>query len=452
MKVLPLAVGSAAASGNGGAGRLPPGEAAGHARDAGATAPPPGAPPGALRLIERLQPRAAEMAAAMTESIRLEFAEVEGDDPGRQKEAVLAMVESFLHMVRENRPMDVAERERFAAVGADALRAGVSLASVLGSVRVAARIGWLFASAEARALRPRSAALPALEEFGLLLFNFVAELCDVIAAGHDSAARLRDKLLAEPAESLVDELLRGSSRSPAELARRADNVGLLARGTYGILAVMGEAPATDPAAILAAAEACAACARPRGVAVMLGGTTTHAVVLAPLPGAAVWPKLVERMEAAAISQPVRLLVAAAVPTLLDVSTTYRRLRRMLLVARAAAPSRHTTWEGDLAVERLLDEVGEEERRQYVELLLRSVLTLPEARRARLLEALAAWACADGVTAEAAKRLGLHPKSIRYRLLRIRELTGLDVGRPADRFRLELAGRFLSMSAEEKWGD
>ena len=47
-------------------------------------------------------------------------------------------------------------------------------------------------------------------------------------------------------------------------------------------------------------------------------------------------------------------------------------------------------------------------------------------------------------AETARRLGIHERTVRYRLARIAALTGLDLDDPDERFRIELAlrGRHL----------
>ena len=62
-----------------------------------------------------------------------------------------------------------------------------------------------------------------------------------------------------------------------------------------------------------------------------------------------------------------------------------------------------------------------------------------AQRADLLETLDAC-LAVGNAVSAARRLGIHAQTMRYRLKRIRELTGRDPAQGWDRFLLELALR------------
>ncbi|MFH9861322.1 PucR family transcriptional regulator [Streptomyces sp. NPDC017202] len=68
--------------------------------------------------------------------------------------------------------------------------------------------------------------------------------------------------------------------------------------------------------------------------------------------------------------------------------------------------------------------------RLVEVVLGPVLAVPVAERARLLETLGQWFTAGGAAAEAAKRLYVHPNTVRYRLRRIEELTGRSLSDPA----------------------
>lgn len=58
----------------------------------------------------------------------------------------------------------------------------------------------------------------------------------------------------------------------------------------------------------------------------------------------------------------------------------------------------------------------------------------------LLETLEAYFAAGLAVAATARDLGIHERTVRYRLARIAELTGLDLDDPHDRFRVELALR------------
>jgi DNA-binding PucR family transcriptional regulator len=66
--------------------------------------------------------------------------------------------------------------------------------------------------------------------------------------------------------------------------------------------------------------------------------------------------------------------------------------------------------------------------------------LPAGSRARLTETLKAWLTEQGRLGPVAKRLGIHPQTVRYRLARLRELFGTALDEPEQRFWLELALR------------
>jgi sugar diacid utilization regulator len=69
---------------------------------------------------------------------------------------------------------------------------------------------------------------------------------------------------------------------------------------------------------------------------------------------------------------------------------------------------------------------------------KSVLAeLDDGRHDHLLEGLAAFYGSAGA-AEAAKQINVHPQTMRYRLKRVRELTGLDPRKPWDAFLVEVA--------------
>ena len=61
-------------------------------------------------------------------------------------------------------------------------------------------------------------------------------------------------------------------------------------------------------------------------------------------------------------------------------------------------------------------------------------------RARLEATLLAWLRQAGSVAEAARELGVHPQTVRYRLGRLRELFGDALEDPDARFELELVLR------------
>jgi DNA-binding PucR family transcriptional regulator len=66
--------------------------------------------------------------------------------------------------------------------------------------------------------------------------------------------------------------------------------------------------------------------------------------------------------------------------------------------------------------------------------------LPEGRRVRLVETLAAWLEHDRQPTPTAAELHLHPQTVRYRVRQLRELFGDALDDPDRRFELTLALR------------
>ncbi|MDQ3934139.1 MAG: helix-turn-helix domain-containing protein, partial [Actinomycetota bacterium] len=66
--------------------------------------------------------------------------------------------------------------------------------------------------------------------------------------------------------------------------------------------------------------------------------------------------------------------------------------------------------------------------------------LPEATRAKLRATLRAWLDHGGRIEEAARHLGVHPQTVRYRLRQLRGIFGDGLDDPEQRFALALALR------------
>jgi DNA-binding PucR family transcriptional regulator len=66
--------------------------------------------------------------------------------------------------------------------------------------------------------------------------------------------------------------------------------------------------------------------------------------------------------------------------------------------------------------------------------------LPAGSRARLTDTLRVWLEEQGRLGPTAQRLGVHPQTARYRIGRLRELFGVALDTPDERFWLELALR------------
>jgi DNA-binding PucR family transcriptional regulator len=85
-------------------------------------------------------------------------------------------------------------------------------------------------------------------------------------------------------------------------------------------------------------------------------------------------------------------------------------------------------------------VPDDVRRTFAERVLRPVLAYDERNDAGLLETLEAFLDCSGSWSRTAERLHLHVNTVRYRIGRVEELTGRDLGTSADRVDVFLALR------------
>ena len=77
---------------------------------------------------------------------------------------------------------------------------------------------------------------------------------------------------------------------------------------------------------------------------------------------------------------------------------------------------------------------------FMQEMLGPLLAYDEERNGALVPMLEAFFAEDCRQRDAAARLFVHPKTLRYRLEKIRELTGLDLASHTDRMRADLALR------------
>lgn len=96
---------------------------------------------------------------------------------------------------------------------------------------------------------------------------------------------------------------------------------------------------------------------------------------------------------------------------------------------------------DLGVLRMLAAGGDTaELRRYVECWLGPLLDSDARRGSELVRTLAVYWESGGSVARSADALIIHPSTVKYRLARVGELTGLDLNDPDTRFQLQLAER------------
>jgi hypothetical protein len=300
-------------------------------------------------------------------------------------------------------------------VGRNELHSGRTLEALLSAYRVGARVAWrcFFTAGERAELSPQQLYLLAGS-----IFIYIDELSALSAEGY---AREQTAVVGEMAlrrQQLVLTLLREPA-DPLEVDRAAS----LAKWTLPRrLAVL---------AIPQGHERILTRLPPNALAETIG--SVHCAIV-PYPDD---PARRDQLERA-----VRPYHAALGPTVPwnEARFSFMRARAALeLAADGAIPAEGVIDSQEHGIAMLL----RSDRRLARELArerLAPLAELPKAVRERLVETLATWLAEQGRTQEVAKRLDVHPQTVRYRIRHLRKLFGTVLDEPDRRFELELTLR------------
>ncbi|MGQ0464379.1 MAG: PucR family transcriptional regulator [Sporichthyaceae bacterium] len=234
---------------------------------------------------------------------------------------------------------------------------------------------------------------------------------------------------------LLEELLTGTDLQGARDRARALDYDL--DRPHRIVLVAGQSARRDPDALFGAVRRAA---RIQGVGSLLVARSGVIALLADRDGD--WARLravvVEELGARAtcgIGVGERCVEPADFP---------RGFRQAQLALRMQSsthgPDQVTLFE-NLGVYKLLSEVGDlGSVEAYVRTWLGALLDYDVAKDSRMVETLASYLECGGNYDVTAETLSLHRSTLRYRLTRLREISGLDLTEPDTRFNLQLATR------------
>jgi hypothetical protein len=383
--------------------------------NSGRTAKPPLA--ATLRRIERHAGKLASAAVAKMDETLPWFRALPADQRAWVMLVAQAGVRSMVEWLRSGGTIAANSQEISDEVFAAAPRAlarSITLTQTVALIKVTIEV----AEAEVTAL----AADGEEEALATAILKFSREIAFSAARVYARAAESRGAWDARLQALLVDALLRGDSSDV--LASRAAALGWADKPPVAV--VVGRTPGGDITAVLHAVYRAARRARVE----VIGGV--HGDRLVVVVGGADDPAEVAGQLAATFGEgPV--VIGPAVPSL-DHAT---ESARAALAGFRAAPA----WPGaprpvaadDLLPERAL--AGDSEARR----VLRHDVYLAVARAGGgLLETLDAFFAAGGVLESAARELYVHPNTVRYRLKRVAEVTGLSPLDGRDAFALRLA--------------
>jgi len=254
------------------------------------------------------------------------------------------------------------------------------------------------------------------------VLRFSREVAFSAARVYARAAESRGTWDARLQALLVDALLRGDT--PDEIASRAAALGWDDRSPVAVS--VGRSPGGEAAAVLLTVHRLA---RRMGVDV-LGGVHGNRLVLV-LGGADDPLAATEKLLAGFGDGPV--VVGPGVPTLDDATESARAALAGFRAAPAWPTAPRPVPAADLLPERAL--AGDAEARR---ILRQEVFGSLARAGGELLETLEGFFAAGGVLESAARALFVHPNTVRYRLRRVGEVTGLSPLLPRDAFALRIA--------------
>jgi hypothetical protein len=254
------------------------------------------------------------------------------------------------------------------------------------------------------------------------VLRFSREVAFSAARVYARAAESRGTWDARLQALLVDALLRGDA--PDELASRAAALGWDDRAPVAV--AVGQSPGGEAAAVLHIVHRLA---RRMGVDV-LGGVHGSRLILV-LASASDPLAATEKLLAGFGEGPV--VVGPGVPTLDEASESARAALAGFRAAPAWPAAPRPVAAADLLPERAL--AGDPEARR---ILRQEVFGSLVRAGGELLETLDGFFAAGGVLESAARGLYIHPNTVRYRLRRVGEVTGLSPLLPREAFALRIA--------------
>jgi len=372
-------------------------------------------PPEVAAALRPALPGLAEaIIAAIAEQIPEYKRPIEGAFGRGLRVGVVDALERFVRLIEEPE-LRVEESPVYRALGRGEMRAGRSLDALQAAYRLGARLAWRHLADAATAASFPPETLPTLAE---AIFAYIDELAAQSVEGYAEAQSLaagershrRGRLL----ELLLDET--AADRESVEAAA--------ARAGWTI-------PRTLAAVALERGADADALGRRLGPDVLTGRVPDGPCALVPDPAG---PGRAEQLEAALRG---RAAVLGPLVEPLQAAASLRPARRLLAIAPADA-------DGLLRVDDHLALLALDAAREPLAALAARRLAPLDGRtsasRQRLTDTLLAWLELQGSAPAVARRLHVHPQTVRYRLARLREALGDQLDDPQARFELQLALR------------
>jgi hypothetical protein len=371
-------------------------------------------------LIEPELPAATEEILATIAREVPEYARpLEGAFGAGIRTGVSEALRQFIALIRDPEAGREPGRDVYVGLGRGELRQGRTLDSLQAAYRVGARVAWRRISAAVRRHRVDPEQLAVLAE---AIFAYIDELSADSVEGYAQAQREQEGERQRRRRELLGLLLRDPPAEEPDVRAAAQAAGWRLPRSAATIAV-AEADLAQLARRLPA-DALVAVVDGVGCAVLAGAG----------PGAGL-----ERAGAG--------MTAAVGPTVPreGLAGSWSLARAALRAVEAGAIEADEAFDaaGHLPALILLESGGMAAR--LAERRLEPLAELTPGARRRMEETALAYVQHGGNAAAMARALHLHPQTIRYRLVRLRELFGEPLEDPDARFELELALRWARLS-------
>jgi DNA-binding PucR family transcriptional regulator len=401
------------------------------------------------RVLDEVETGLDAMVSAIVDTIRREIPEY---GPATADAALAEDVEETarrvvtlaLRLLRERRRPGAGDRVVMGLIGTRRAEHGVSLESLVGSVRIARGIGWTHTVEASRRIDMGTEGVRAVGDLAALLFGVVDDIVDAMTAGylrvHDSRTKARERTRSQ----VFDDLLNGAFDEEDEIVVRARTFGFDLRRSHGLVLLTNARPDQDRSLIRGAVTSLLQTIGNAAEVPMTADVTPHVALVVPT-SSVTWDEVIDATQRIARQHRVTAVLAAPVAGARNIQGSYRRARDMLPLAITVFRRPHVIEADELVVYQILRGSRAEDREDFLQRTLGPVLHLPEMQRSPLLETLDALHEGNGHTETAAAMLGVHTNTVRYRIGRLHHLTGLRYDHPPDRFKLEVATILLRMA-------
>lgn len=354
----------------------------------------------------------------------------------------------FLRSLVECRSLTHDETVALQVIGAQRARRGLPRDGLTAAIQTAMRTAYrrlLECALEVDA--PTDVAVRGMGVLTLRLFEFVQASTSALLSGYlgEESERLTARVREQAA--LVDRLLEASWSDEDEVRSHAKELGVAVEPPVALLLVangrMPETTSLRTAATRLASRLPGALEGPTR-----SSPVAHVVVVVSDVTGATAASLLADADEVASAEGVYVGVGEPVERLAAVTSAYRRAQRELPFLAPACTGPGAVVMRNVKAYRILACAPLEDRLDFVAQTLGPIFKLSESKAVELLDTLEALYDNRGHAAEVAAELGVHEKTVRYRLRRVQELTGLSIDVPADRLQLDVAVRLRRLAMAE----